>query len=470
MPEPANEKEARFKRARPYLLLAVPFLLLAPYVLGGHGLGFDERGHMSAARQFFGAVARPSTFPAVLKDYDSTSGPLLFLLLGLWGGLTGFSPVAMRLLMLAASWLTVVLFYRLLRERRAACPLAAAFLLLFSPYFFLMSFMALPHNPSMIFGLLALTYALRGAERGGRNLWLAMLFSTLASLCRQTWLFLPAAVATAWAWERGREILRPERAGRRFDPRRGLADAPALAAPFLVMGALFLYWGGFTNAARLTRFAQICANARLDANVTELRLRPEFLNFFLVFTGAYFGVSVLLRPAPWRRATLAASALLPLFFIFPVRFVFGGGILLRLSDALAGRTFALAADLFLLALWGLGALALARAFLERPAAPPVKGGPAAEAGGHAAEAGGPVAGGRGVLLWAMVFFVAANAVAGRLWERYMVEIVPFLILALLAHVERRRPVLYAWLAFQACLAVGFACYKCFVQFGNAHFF
>ena len=394
------------------LLLLLPFVVVVLLTGLNHPFDFDEGDyHIPVIMNFVETLPTPD-----LVNYNSATTPLMHLTLASWGSLVGVEPWKLRLPVLLAGMLSVVVFYFTVRERGDPHPpLLTAYFIAY-PYVFWLSFLVMTEVFSLLFGLLALRHFLHRPTRR-RDLLLFALWASLAILSRQQWLFLPVGAGLYWLWQD-----------------RNLRRAAWAAVPLLAFLPFFLLWGGMAPPLNF-------------ATSHEITLNLVQIPHLLIAVGFYFAIALFTAPIDWKKLALVALILLPFFLvapqiealpeswsILPMQREFAGSMA-RMSALIA--RFLPAALLYLgyLMLFVLGGVILAQAWLRR----------------HADEA---------IALWFLVgaFLLSLLAVA-QAWERYLLPIIPVLILMLYAYQRPRRWLTFVWLPVQWLLLAGFMWYQ-----------
>jgi hypothetical protein len=269
---PAPAVRAARPSWRPYLVLALPFLIAIGLARGltvsiptfhdGDELTFHYPVILKFAREF----------PRLdLSDYNSAT-PLFHILFMLAGKVMGFELYKLRLLNAVISWLAVVLLFRLLQSAgRMSSDRALTFALVFglSPYFFGVSFLLLTDNLTWLLCFAAML-SLREFERGGRlrDFVVSCLCTGACLLTRQIFLWLAVMVGLA--------LLRsPLRAGAK------IAGGLTLAACLAPLLGLFAIWRGL-----------VPPSFRFHETTGWLTTRPV-VSFMMALIGLY---ALLMRP------------------------------------------------------------------------------------------------------------------------------------------------------------------------------
>ena len=183
----------------------------------------DENRYIETARQFGQGVNLE-----LLTHYEEMSGPLPFLLFGLWGRLFGYELVPMRMGALLVGLASYVVIHHLLFEILGGIRpvVLTAALILLNPYFITMSMFVYTDMLAVVFGMLACVAVIKSRPL---LLWGSI---TGALLCRQYFVFLVAAIVVYLLIE----FARPNRRTTRLLIACGLGTAPLLG--------LMVLWGG----------------------------------------------------------------------------------------------------------------------------------------------------------------------------------------------------------------------------------
>ncbi len=407
-----NDSIHRHRTAIAIILIILPFILVALLTGLNQPFDFDEGDyHVPVIEQFMKELPAPD-----LIHYRSATTPLMHLTLAAWGKLAGAEPWKLRLPVLLAGMLSAVIFFLILRERNEPWPLRLTLFLVAYPYFFWLSFLVMTEVFAFLFGVLALRYFLRTPTKR-RDLIFFALWSSLAVLARQQWLFLPIGAGAYWLWQD-----------------RNLKRAAWAIIPLLTFLPFVILWRG---AAPPIKWATSHA----------LTLNPVQIPHVLIATGFYFFPALFTAPIPWKRLALPTAALLPFFLFTPLiealpsslqllpgQSVFAGAIA-NISNLAAGFLPPILIYIGFFVLYIFGALILLQAWFRRKE--------------DNAEP-----------LWAaIIVFLLMLLTVGQAWERYLLPLIPFLILTLYAAQRQRRWLLNLWLPVQWLLLLGFLWYQ-----------
>jgi hypothetical protein len=243
------------------------------------------------------------------------------------------------------------------------------------------------------------------------------LWASLAILSRQQWLFLPVGAGLYWLWQD-----------------RNLRRAVWAVVPLLAFLPFFLLWGGMAPPLNF-------------ATSHDITLNLVQIPHFLIAVGFYFAIALFTAPIDWKKLALVALFLAPLFLVAPQIESFPeswsilatqrefAGSMARMSDLIARFLPAALVYFGYLLFFVLGGVILAQAWLRR----------------HADEA---------ISLWFLVgAFLLSLLVVAQAWERYLLPIIPVLILMLYAYQRPRRWLALVWLPVQWLLLAGFMWYQ-----------
>lgn len=370
-------------------------LLLGMIVFIGldHSYWGDEAAFVSTIRYFGQNFTLRS-----LTDYDQVIAPLVFLLYTLWGKLTSFEIHHLRLLSLGFSLVTFILIFRLYaatlaRPREA---LLASCLLLLNPYALGLSFFVFTDIPNLCFLLLIAWAVYR------QNLYGLGLATAAALLGRQYSAFLVVAAFFYYLvmLHRG--------------DKSKIVYPAALVLGSLPLLILFFFWGGIAPPTGKNLWVR-----------TEVQLyHPGYLTTYVVFVAAYLmPVVIWMRHHLFhnRRLCLYCGAISFWYFLFPVRASIvvirqtgqtTVGLLHRLIQSGLNNTL-LEHTLFWILFWS-GLVILARIFSED-----IRRFRRGEWDfGH-------------FLSLAVICFFLVMPFSYQIWEKYLISILPFLLLRLM---------------------------------------
>ena len=279
-----------------YILLVV-FLLVYETILyttvGLHqAVWGDERHFVQTIQQFGQEISLTQ-----LKTYNEMSTPLPFVLYALWGKIAGFQLHQLRLFSLLIAFFTFLIFFRLYQETSSKSSLALLMTLfvIFQPYMIgLTIFVFTDMLPLLFLGL-----SLWAFQRNNPYLLAFSLGSAL--LCRQYYIFLPAAVGIYFCF-------------RFFISRNRTAARMVLASviSLIPLGLLFLLWGGFSpqNDMRQLYLHE------------SLHFHPDYLILYISLFIVYLLPLIIYRWKTYYRdkKILLFSLLLSAFyFLFPIK-------------------------------------------------------------------------------------------------------------------------------------------------------
>lgn len=203
--------------------------------------------------------------------YSAANTPLPYIIVAGLAHLTGPGLVPARIITGIISFLTVLLAMRLLK-RHGAAPYSS-FVILFYPYFFLNSFVFYVVNYGLCFALLALVVL--DVEQQSKSYWrvfLAGICFSLAVLCQQFYLVVPAAIALVRTLTALRQRPWPPALVRTTTANFLLANF-LLVLPLIVPIWLFIKWGGLTHP---------------NFHVHQLAFGPTTITAILFVVGIYF--------------------------------------------------------------------------------------------------------------------------------------------------------------------------------------
>jgi len=404
------------------LLLSLPFfVMILATKLRFRLIGDEAPFHMKVIE------ALANDWPRInLADYSSASTPLSYILLTAFGKVVGFEIWKLRLFSTVATFIASYLFYRLARKLRLPYPMLCAFILVFFPYIFFSGYTIYPASFALFFGVAALDNYLMG-DGSLRKMLMGSVFATLAILCSQAYIILPASFLAV-------EVLGALRRGSMLATRWAYSRLIVLAIPILSFVPLVLLWGGFTSPS----------NRAAAGGDWYLELNPQQLNFTLIFVGFYFFPVVLRRQSrdllnSWRWVVPSAATLFALYRFFPIvledgpdRFLYMAGVVIRGLDIVRRSLGGGFVEVAMLGLWLAGLLIVLGELSER--------------------------------MWSVdrirlaalaLGYVGLMALSPFVYERYYLILVPPLILFLYRS-YRRRWVVAAWTGVQALLALVFS--------------
>lgn len=279
------------------LFLAVTIIMYACGIIAAHWLldfyfmpVHDEVHFIKAVRVFGDSVSLKT-----LAQYNETSGPLPFMMYGLWGRIFGFGMPVMRALSLVLALLTLVCVHRLFWNftNKAKITLFASLFVAANPYMLALSVLVYTDMAALLFlfaGIIALESKKPWAYSGAL---------ACALLCRQFFIFFPMAVFAAG-------ILRFIATGKK----QALAFALGSVISIIPLLALmFFVWGG------------ICPqNATQTAWVQGMTgFHPGFIILYVALVFIYLFPFIIYKRqvlyTPW--IVGFSCALSALYFLFP---------------------------------------------------------------------------------------------------------------------------------------------------------
>ncbi len=285
---------SNLKRFLKWLLFPLAFILLFTAFIVLTDLEYPFRGdegHFISTVELFGDNYNPRT----ALDYPEVTGPLFYYMYASWGKLTGFSPADLRIFNMLLSAITLILIYllygKVLRDLKIVLP--GILLLLLNPYFPGLSMHVFTDMPSLLFIVLIAFAVYIG------NPLLLVLSTACALLIRQYSVFMVISAVLYFA------ILYRIRG--RF--RAGSFIALTCGAvPLLVM---MLLWKGMAPPSGIVRWVID------DGSVYRLRYIYIYIIFMAVslFPLLLYAYRILLK----NRMVILSGFLLSLtYFFFPV--------------------------------------------------------------------------------------------------------------------------------------------------------
>lgn len=269
-------------------VLALPYLFTIAVLRGltqtmptYHG-GDELTYHLPTIKQF------ADQLPGVdLVDYPAAQTPLYHLLVALWGDVVGMEIWKLRIVGVVATYLAMLVLYRLLRRHAALTTWPAVALTLvfaLSPYVFGQSFILVTDNLGLLFALLAIDRLLAfDRDRAVGGFALGCLWIALALLTRQSYVWL-GLFGGVWL------LTRPA-----LDRRRVLAGIALLALAAVPLAAFVFAWKGIVPVGGDPASCGLCApeEGRLGWRHTSPLRSPLFT---LAVLGVY-GPLLFWRPA-----------------------------------------------------------------------------------------------------------------------------------------------------------------------------
>ncbi|MBI9073811.1 MAG: hypothetical protein JEZ02_00270 [Desulfatibacillum sp.] len=266
-------------------------IVLAQQVVGFYGAPVHDEVHFLVAIKLFGSGVSLEN----LAGYNETSGPLPFILYGLWGRFLGFGMPTLRFLSLLVGFGALSLIhyflYDTLNNKKQA--LVGALFIAVNPYMMALSVLVYTDMMALLF-LFGAVLAFKGEKP-----WLYGTFMALALLCRQYFVFFPLAVGVA-------AILRliVNRQGRAYK-----MIVASVVSVFPLALLMIVVWGG------------VCPqNATRAAWVDGMTgFHPRFVTLYVAMLAVYMLPYLVYKAesiyVPW--AMGFAVALSVLYLIFP---------------------------------------------------------------------------------------------------------------------------------------------------------
>jgi hypothetical protein len=267
------------------LSFALPFIVIVALTRMDYPVQGDEKNFFYPCSKDFGHDFSLET----LKSYGCPEPPLPFVIFGLFGRLFNFSLTALRIFNMLLSYVAVVILYKLLKRVTDYAYYLSYLFLVFPYYLVLTSSMVYTEPITFIFALLGLYFYIFKE----RSL-LGGFFSGLAVLCRQYFIFLPATFIIVEYFSNRKLI---------FDIKMLLNSA----LPFLIYLPFVVIWKGLVPAGSPQHFTS-----------------PYLFNFaafnYLLISVAVYGfpfVSFSLKTLlpDYRLKIIAALCLTPVFFL-----------------------------------------------------------------------------------------------------------------------------------------------------------
>jgi hypothetical protein len=389
-----------------YLVFALSFLAVLALTRFDYPIYGDEVSFYRITLEF-GAHALPPV--ELLRSYDHTVTPMMFLAFGLLGRVTGLDLWKMRAGVALLSCLTLLLFFRLCRASccgtRPWIPIYATVVLALSPYYFGASFYYYTDIPCLFAMMVAMSLYLSDRPLAGA------LAAGAALLTRQFSIFLPAAYALSSATK-----YRPAW--------KNLRQGLLLIVPFAMLLPLVVLWRGISPQNHFRGMVRQVGH-----------FHPEFVNYLVLATGVYSLPLALLRVRHmFQQQRLLLTALLtPLFWLaiprpnsavlnLPVK-------TLGFLDIVLTRAFGDHKTIPYFLLWLLGCLILQEVIqIER----------------HEPQK---------LLLFAIIGFFAMNLFTYMVWDKYLLMVLPLIFLSLAkGHAKSRSSLVLG--TSSKCLPIG----------------
>lgn len=270
------------------------------------------------------------------NNYSSASTPVPYIILAAIGQIVPINIYTLRIATIILSILTLTIFYKILSHLGIGNKEEITLLLLFQPYYLTNSSVFYMPIWGMFFGLFSLYIYLKGKTTV--HYFTAGLFSALAILSRQYYLFLPAAYFLFCFFSKFSPGI-----NKRDDV--SLTHFTALMLPHILPLAFFIFWGGISSPGFRSY---------------EIALKPMNIVFVIILVGFYFCWS-LIDNLKFSRNQLLLIVFIPLFFLFLPKWspYYSGqsisGIVMHLSDY-AGHLIKFGHVIFLLLFYLLGLL------------------------------------------------------------------------------------------------------------------
>jgi hypothetical protein len=270
------------------LIFALPFVTVFAATRFDYPLHGDEVTFYPITQQFGAHLLPPLD---LLRSYEQLQTPLMFWVFGFLGRIVGADLWKYRAGVAILSYVTLLLFFRLCRSychgAESWLPIYTTAALGLSPYYLGASFYYYTDIPCLFALMVALTFYLADQPLAGA------IAAGVAVLIRQFSLFLPGAYILSWL------------AKARRTSRLNLRQGAALLLPIGMLLPLIVLWGGLSPQNRLRGMVHQVGS-----------FHPEFVNYLVLATGAYALPLALIRIRAifqWQRL-IAVAVLAPLFW------------------------------------------------------------------------------------------------------------------------------------------------------------
>lgn len=267
-----------------FIIVSMQMAMLA--VIGLDAPFWGDEAHLVATIRYFGQNLKIG----VIADYNQVTGPLFYIIYALWGKLSSFDIAHLRILNILFSLATFSLLFRLYAATlsNGKTALLTACLVLLNPYMWGLSFFVFTDISTLCF------VVLMGLAVYRQNPWLLFGSTAAALLTRQYCVFLVAAAG-------GYELVHWARG----DRRRRLNLCALVCACLPLLGLMFVWkgiappsgikqWvltdGKFYHFSYLTTYITFMALYSLPALFwvrRQLFYRPKLLPACLVLSGWY---------------------------------------------------------------------------------------------------------------------------------------------------------------------------------------
>jgi hypothetical protein len=228
----------------------------------------DEiRYHLPATLQYM------EQFPHLdLRNYQSASGPLPYVIFMFWARAFGANIVSLRVAVMLFGLLTLLVAWALLEGEKLSTRVLITLLLFLHPYFLFRSFSLYTVVPALFFGLLSLLMLRKYEANHPRYFFLLayVICSTAAVTSRQVYLSYALGVplfAMASRLPRVRNLFS-------HGVRHSYGSVVLMIVPVLILGLLVLHWGGLTPP--------------MFASYNYSGVNFAHVDFMLVFLGFWF--------------------------------------------------------------------------------------------------------------------------------------------------------------------------------------
>jgi hypothetical protein len=361
------------------------------------------------------------------SQYSAANTPLPYIITSFVAHLTALNLFVARMTTALISFGIFWVVFALLKAYSA--PRYASLIFLFSPYFFLNSFIFYANNYGILFMLLAflVMWQTKGKAAYISN-FLTGIFLALAVLCQQFYLLIPAAIAAyrlGNAFQHRREDGQPQ-----F--KSVIGSLVAMNIPLLLPLYIFSRWGGLTHP---------------NFQYHSLGFYPSTIVGILFVTGLYYFPFLLLTLRKATKAEILVGGLLSILLVVAFRPQFssqqGAGIFVGLTNhmiSLTGKMGGIFPVVVMIGLVFCGIQILVRLFRD-------------------------LSMGREYMLFLAALLLAIVYVFNTLiGERHLIGYITILFLLVLPRIRGKIGLLY--LAAMACLGISYYIYYIFFKFAS----
>lgn len=393
------------------IVLAIPFVLV--FIITGLNfpLLWDEGTY-----HIPGILVMRDSFPLFnIEQYNSATTPLFHIFHGTLFKLLGSKVIVVRIINSLLSLFTLMIFFKILKREKADLPLAKTFLLLFYPYFFILSFLAMTNVFALFFATCAIYFLDKPYDT--RRISISALFMTLAILSRQTWIALPMGVLFFYLIENNFKLTKVI---------KHLKKISIFLIPILAYLPFLIIWKGTVPQ----EFQNI------HPNYFSLKQ----LNFFLVILGAYFWPYFFLNKVKIKKNFF--------YFLFPALFIFFAfrvdiGCHGILCSGIRSISNYLGSDLIyhflMISLFLIGVLVMYSFFSNEYNQKPK------------------------LYLSILFSLLFLSLLSSHNWQRYSLELIPLLILIFFSKTEKSRKLFFVWVFLNIIMTSTYFFYKIYIQ-------